>query len=94
MSAQLHALLGKHQIARSTLETVAEIVDNHLRQHSCNKAKPHIETGLFSQCPSRKSAQNYKGQKNWHFRQDGLQKCTDKCPLDSALIVTGEFQNS
>ena len=70
VSAQLHALLGKHQVARRTLEAVAEIVDQHLHQHGRREAKAHIEAGLPGQCSGGKAAQYHKGQEDWHFGQD------------------------
>ena len=70
MSTQLHALLGKHQVARRALEAVAEIVDQHLNQHGSGKAKSNIKAGLPSQCSGGKSAQHHKSQKDWHFGKD------------------------
>ncbi len=66
----------------------------HLYKHSRSKTNAHIEASLTGQRSGCKAAQNYKGQENWHFGEDGLQKRTDKCSLDTALISTGEFQNS
>lgn len=73
---------------------IIKIMYEHLHKYSRSKTKAHIEASLTGQRSSCKAAQNYKGQENWHFGEDGLQKRADKCSLDTALISTGEFQNS
>ena len=93
VSAQLHALLGKHQVARRALEAVAEVVDQHLHQHGRREAKTHIEAGLSGQCSGGKAAQHHKGQEDRHFRQDRLHKRAGKSALNTPFIWTGKFQN-
>ena len=93
MSAQLHALLGKHQVARRALEAVAEVVDQHLHQHGRREAQTHIEAGLSGQCSGGKAAQHHKGQEDRHFRQDRLHKRAGKSALNTPFIWTSKFQN-
>ena len=94
MAAQFDTLVSEHQISRCTLQAVTKIVDEHLNQHNSGKAKSHIKAGLPGNGRVCKATQNHKGQKNWHFGQNGLQKRTNKCALNTVLITAGKFQYS
>ena len=94
MAAQFDTLVSEHQISRCTLQAVTKIVDEHLNQHNSGKAKSHIKTSLPGNRLICKSTQNHKGQKNRHFGQNGFQKRTNKCALNTALIMVGKFQYS